>query len=188
MVDEPQPGEEEGQADEQQPQDEEQSALEQELEERRANEVAFSWQASEFVHHNKGAAWYLGLAAVILVPAAGLAFLHYWIEMGALAAAAVAVLVYAGKVPKTMSYELTPDGLNVGGKEYPFANFRSFGVVPDAEWHSIELAPAKRLQPPISVLFDSQDFDQIVGHLELHLPRVDQAPDVLDRLARAVRF
>src|SRR6266567_931517 len=29
-----------------------------ELEERRASEVAFGWQASEYVHHHKGIAWY----------------------------------------------------------------------------------------------------------------------------------
>jgi hypothetical protein len=162
--------------------------IEQEFEERRAHETAYSWQASEFVHHHKGVAWYIGLAGIILVPAAGLTFLHSWIELGALATGAVALLVYANKTPKALLYELTPEGIAIDGRTHPYGDFRSFSVLPDAEWHSIELEPAKRFQPPISVLFDSDDFDPIVGHLELHLPRDDRPPDLMDQLVRRLRF
>jgi hypothetical protein len=167
---------------------EDQEDVDQELEERRAEETAYSWQASEFVHHHKGAAWYLGLAGIILVPAAGLMFLHSWIELGALAVGAVALLVYARKPPRTLTYELTSEGIAIDGRSFPYANFRSFSVLPDAEWHSIELEPARRFQPPITVLFNSDDLDQVVGHLELHLPRDDRPPDLMDQLIRRLRF
>ena len=74
------------------------------------------------------------------------------------------------------------------GRLYPFSYFRSFSVVADEEWHSIDLEPVKRLSPRVVVLFDTEDFDEIVGHLELHLPREDREPDVIERISRYVRF
>jgi hypothetical protein len=158
------------------------------LEEQRAYEEGFSWEASEYVHHHKGLAWYVGLVGVVLVPAIGLALLKYWIELGALLVGGVALLVYANKAPRTLMYELTPEGIAIDGRSYPFSDFRSFSVLPAAEWHSIDLEPARRFRPPVSVLFNTGDLDQIVGHLELHLTRDDQAPDLIDQISRRLRF
>jgi hypothetical protein len=85
-------------------------------------------------------------------------------------------------------YELTPKGISIDGKSYAYKEFRSFGVLSDVEWHTIDLEPTKRFSPRITVLFSDDDFDEIVGHLELHLPREDQRPDVIDRLSRYLRF
>jgi hypothetical protein len=159
-----------------------------ELEEARAEEVAFSWQASEYVHHKKGAGWYLmlfGLTAVLVVVCVWQA---WWIQIGLVVMAAIALAVYAGKPPRTLTYELTPKGMQIEGKKYPFSQLRSFSVYEDAEWHSIDLIPTRRFAPAITVLFNSDDLDEIVGHLELHLPRADQEPDYVDRLTRYLRF
>jgi hypothetical protein len=153
-----------------------------------ANEVAFSWQSSEFVHHHKGVAWYGGLAAGVAVLVLAAALLHYWIEIGAFLVMGLAILVYAQKPPRTMLYELSPAGITIDGRQFPFSEFRSFGVVPDAEWHTIDLEPTKRFTPRITVLFRDEDFEEIVGHLELHLPRIDRKPDVIERLSRYLRF
>jgi hypothetical protein len=159
-----------------------------ELEEARANEVAFSWQASEFVHHHKGPGWYATLFGGLAVLAIIAGLLGYWLEIGAFVAMGAAIMVYARKPPRTLMYELTPKGITIEGKEYLYTEFRSFGVLEEDEWHSIDLEPVKRLSPRISVLFDSDDYDDIVDHLELHLPRTDRDPDVIERLSRFLRF
>ncbi len=159
-----------------------------ELEEARANEVAFSWQASEYVHHHKGIGWYAALAGVVGVLVIGAALLRFWLEVGAFLVMAAAIIVYARKPPRTLLYELTPKGITIEGKAYPFAEFRSFGVFEDDEWHSIDLEPTKRFSPRITVLFETADLDDIVGHLELHLPRTDREPDLIERATRYLRF
>jgi hypothetical protein len=160
----------------------------QELEELRANEVAFSWQAAEYVQHHKGLSWYLGLAGALVV-LLGLALLvKDWMAIAAFVVAAIAAVVYAHKPPRTMLYELTPTGISIDGKQYPYTNLRSFGVLADEAWHTIDLEPTQRLAPRISILFQDNDFESIVGHLELHLPRIDRKPDVVERLTRYLRF
>ena len=159
-----------------------------ELEEARENEVAFSWQASEYVHHKKGAGWYMMLFGVVAVLVVVCVWQQWWIQIGLVVMAGVALAVYAGKPPRTLTYELTPQGVQIEGKKYPFSLLRSFSVYEDNEWHSIDLIPTRRFAPAITVLFNSDDLDEIVGHLELHLPRADQKPDYVDQLTRYLRF
>jgi hypothetical protein len=159
-----------------------------ELEEARANEVAFSWQASEYVHHHKGVGWYAGLAGAIAVLILILALLRYWLQIAVFVAMGIAIFVYAKKPPRTLMYELTPKGITIEGKQYPFSNFRSFGVLKDEEYHTIDLEPVKRFSPRINILFNPDDLESIVGHLELHLPRTDREPDIIEKASRYLRF
>jgi hypothetical protein len=153
-----------------------------------APEMAFSWQASEYVHHHKSASWYVVLAVTLAALVAGALFLRLWLYVGVFLIMGVAVVVYARKPPRTMTYELSSEGVHVDGKLFPFSAFRSFGVLPDEEWHSIDLEPAKAFNPRMVLLFDTNDLDAIVGHLELHLPRMDRQPDIIERITRYLRF
>ena len=151
-------------------------------------EVAFSWEASEFVHNHKSPSWYGVLALLVAVLASLAVWLHLWLEIGVFLAMGAAVVVYARKPPRTLLYELSEEGVHIDGKLRPFTDFRSFGVMPDDEWHSIDLEPAKRFSPRTVLLFNSEDFEPIVSHLELHLPREDRDLDFIERLTRYVRF
>ena len=151
-------------------------------------EMAFSWQASEYVHHHKSMLWYVVLFMAVIVLAALAIWLHYWLEIGVFVIMGVAVAVYARKPPRTLLYELSDEGVHVDGKLYPFSVFRSFSVVPDEEWHSIDLESSKRFNPRLVLLFNTPDLDEIVDHLELHLPREDRDPDLIERITRYLRF
>jgi hypothetical protein len=170
------------------PQAERVDSADAELERLRAEEQAFRWQASEYVHHHKSAAWYAGLAAFTAALVGLAVVLHYWTSIALFGVMAVAVVIYANKPPRTMTYELSPDGLKIDDKDYHYKEFRSFGVLPDVDWHSIDLEPAKRFSPRITVLFGDDDLKTIVGHLELHLPRVDRKPDLVEQATRYLRF
>jgi hypothetical protein len=159
-----------------------------ELAELRGDEVAFSWQASEYVHHNKGMNWYAGLAAGVAVLVGIAALTRQWIDIVLFAMVGAALVIYGRKPPRLMTYELTPKGIRIDGKDYMYSEFRSFGVLPDVEWHTIDLEPTQRFSPRITVLFSDDDFKNIVGHLELHLPRVDRKPDLVEQLTRYLRF
>jgi hypothetical protein len=159
-----------------------------ELEELRENEVAYRWQASEYVHNNKSGMWYLGLVGLLIVLIGLAALLRYWLEIVAFLAMGAAIVVYARRAPRVLTYELGPTGITVEGKELPFSQFTSFGVLADIDWHTIDLEPVQRFAARLSIIFDPNDFDAIVGHLELHLPRVDRDPDVIERVARLIRF
>jgi hypothetical protein len=151
-------------------------------------EIAFRWQASEFVHHNKSMMWYAILIFGVIVLISLSVLLHLWLEIGVFLVGGGAVIVYARKPPRTLLYELSNEGVIIDGKPHSYEEYRSFAVIPDVDWHSIDLEPVKRFSPRTALLFDTQDFEQIVGHLERHLPRQDRELEFIERLARYIRF
>lgn len=159
-----------------------------ELEELRASEEPYEWQASEYVHHHKGPFWYIILVIFIIVLMGGAVLAHYWLAAGAFLVMGGAIFVYAGKPPRTLSYELSRDGITIDGKAFPYETFRSYGVIKDIDWHTIDLTPVKRFSPRMSILFKVEDLDTITDHLDLHLPRTDRDPDIIENLSSYLRF
>ena len=149
---------------------------------------ALTWQASEYLHHQKQFGWYalLALGAMGLMILA--AITKQWLSIGVFAAMGLALGVYAGKSPRVLSYRLDEKGLTIGDKFHPYDRFRSFGVIEDVAWHSIDLEPTQRFMPRLSIMFDSQHFDQIVEILTRQLPRQDRQPDWAERLSRRLKF
>lgn len=148
----------------------------------------FSWQASEYIHHHKGFGWYL----LFFILAGGLGGLAVWTHsysgLVLLAVTIVAVLMFTNKPPRTLSYAIDSKGITIEDKFYGYDQFRSFGVVSDLAWHSIDLDPVKRFMPRLTILFDSENIDAIVSALTDRLPREDHQPDLIDRLSRALKF
>lgn len=149
---------------------------------------AFSWQASEFIHHQKSAGWYmvLGLIAVALVLAAIIT--RQWFSIAVFATMTAAVVVYAHKEPRILSYKLDDKGLTIDGKFNPYSSFKSYSVFKEPGWHMIDLDPTQRFMPRVSIIFDNDDLDTITAILDTKMPRVDRQPDWVERLTRSIRF
>jgi hypothetical protein len=150
--------------------------------------VEFSWQASEYVQHHKNALWYAGVVMVMVLLCLLGVILKLWLGIAVFLMAGIALMVHAGRAPRTLTYELTADGLLVEGKLYSYKTFRSFSVSRDVAWHTIDLEPTQRFMPRMSMLFNDEDLQTIVDHFMQHLPRVDRVPDLIDRATRSLRF
>lgn len=151
-------------------------------------ETVYSWQASEYIHHDRGPKWFAGLAGAVVVLIGIGWWFKAWLSIAMFVVMGAAIMVYARRPPRTLSYQLDHDKLIIDNQAYPLSDFRSFGVVPDPEWHMINLEPKKRFSPPIGLLFTDQDLDEITTHLELHLQHVDRRLDLVDRVSRYLRF
>jgi hypothetical protein len=148
----------------------------------------FAWQASEFIHHQKQSTWYVLLFLIAAVLIGGAVWTQQWFTVAVFAVMTIALAIYAHKPPRTLLYELTEHGLTIDGKLFNFSQFRDFAVIEDIAWHSIDLEPVQRFMPRLTILFDSKDFDHIVEILGSQLPRVDRAPDLIERFTRKIRF
>ena len=147
-----------------------------------------SWQASEFIHHEKEMNWFLGVGAVGLLLVLGLAFFVDLISAVAVFMMAAAFLSYAGRKPRTLAYELSSDGLTIDRKNYPFSDFRSFSLREEGGFASVQLIPVKRFMPAIAIYFSHDDGPRILEVLTNHLPHEDRQPDIVDRLFERLRF
>ena len=147
-----------------------------------------SWQASEYLHHKKPAAWYIGLFAIVAGLVAIAFFTRQWLSIAVFAVMAVTLAVYAHKAPRVLDYALDDHGVTIDRKFYPYTSFRSFAVIQDVGWHLIDLEPTQRFMPRLNILFEDDKFDAIVSVLRMHLPESDRQPDWIERLTRYLKF
>lgn len=149
---------------------------------------AVSWQASEYIHHEKDRIWFVLLFVAGLVLAV-VAFFLLSITFALLIAVMTVVLaVFAVRQPRIVSYQLTDSGIQINDKHFAFQEFRTFGVLQDGPLYSAVLTPNKRFMPAVTLYFPSEDGDEIVAILGSYLPMNEIEADPVDKLMRHMRF
>ena len=147
-----------------------------------------SWEASEYIHHDKGFMWVLGLIGCAVAMVALAVWLQAWTFAALIVVMAVALGVFAFRRPHVLRYTLDGEGIRVGEKFYGFEQFRAFGILGDGAFYTIMLLPTKRFAPAINVYFDEADGEKIVDILGERLPMEKVELDLVERLTRRLRF
>lgn len=152
-------------------------------------EEAITWEASEYLHHEKGLNWYLVLGGFLVV----LIGLVYFFTRDIFASVVLLIIgvvvgVYAGRKPHNINYALDGEGLTVGSKVYKLDEFKSFSINHESGILEITFMPTKRLMPTISIYITPSDGDKIVGILSKVLPNEDYKPDIVDKFLSKIRF
>jgi len=96
--------------------------------------------------------------------------------------------VTAQRKPRTLQYQVDSHGVSIGSKAYQYGLFKSFSVLEEGAFSSIQLMPLKRFMPPISLFYPPEQEEQIVNTLGSYLPHEERTHDPIDRLMRRVRF
>lgn len=147
------------------------------------------WQANEYIHREKNGVWYVFFAAIVLILMASALFLmHSWTFAVLLPVMAAALIVYAKRPPRLLSYTLSRQGLHVNDRLYGFSEFKSFAVIKGDDEYSVMLVPVKRFRPGVSVYFPEDAGEAIVDTLAARLPMREAQLDAIDRLIRKLRI
>lgn len=150
---------------------------------------AVTWQASEYIQHDKSGLWFLGVAGIALALLLIDFFLIKSWTFGALIVVmAVVTIIFARRPPRIVSYVLTPQSLQVDEKTFHIQDFRAFGVMQEDAVQYIHLLPVKRFMPAVNVYFPPEYGEQIVDILGSLLPMETIEPDFIDRLTQKIRF
>ena len=150
---------------------------------------AITWTASEFIAHQKSAAWYGKLAGVTVATAT----VTYLITRDPISTSAIVICallfgVIAARQPRQLEYRLDNQGLQIGQKHLDYEAFRSFSVVPEGAFPSVILLPLRRFSPLTTIYFAPEDQDRIVDMLAGWLPFEEYQHDAVDRLMHRIRF
>lgn len=150
---------------------------------------SISWTASEFIAHHKSPGWYLALAGAAIIGALLVWFLvHDTISVAAVLVAALFFGVFAARKPRQLQYRLDNNSLSIGERRFPYQSFRSFAVVPEGAFNSIEFLPLKRFSPLTTIYYDPADEAKIVALLADRLPLEHRQKSLIDRLMWRIRF
>jgi hypothetical protein len=148
-----------------------------------------TWTASEFIAHHKSFGWYTLLGLAALVVAAVVWLVAKDIFSAALVFVGVLLLgVYGAHKPRQLTYNFDDQGITIGHMHHTFSEFRSFSVVSEGAFASIELVPLRRFAMYTTIYFDPADEDKIINVLSTHLPMEKPRNDLVEQLMRRVRF
>ena len=148
-----------------------------------------SWQASEYVHHEKERLWFvmLGLGGLVLLAVAIFLVQSYTFAV-LIIVMTIALGVYAVRQPKIVSYQISPSGVQINDKLFHFHDFRYFGVIEDGPLYSIMLVPNKRFMPAVNLYFPVENGEAIVDAIGSRLPMEHIELDSFDKMMRYLRF
>lgn len=146
------------------------------------------WEASEYIHHEKGVLWFVVLGAITVVLGGVAIWLQAWTFLALLLVMVIALVVYANRPPRTLHYSLSQNGLTIDNRQYQYEEFKAFGIQHDGAFYSVVLIPTKRFMPAVNMFFDEKDGEEIVDILGSHLPMQKMEPDMLDQLFKKLRF
>lgn len=153
------------------------------------NKTLMEWEASEYIHHKKNPAWYLGFAVfTITVMLVMYLLLRDLISVAVVALMSAALVIFAQRPPKTLRYAITELGIEIGDSKYPYESFKSFSVVNNHGIQSIVIDPMHRYLPPITIYFEPDDGEKIFEILSNQLPYVEYKPDFVDRFMEKIKF
>lgn len=148
-----------------------------------------SWEASEYIHHEKNSQWFVIFAIVSVVLLVGMyLLLRDILSTFVIALMAIAVAVFAKREPKTLHYNVNNQGISIDDRKYSYESFRSFSLINEGAMESILLDPIQRFMPPLTLYFAPEDRDSVVDTLSDHLPYNERTPDIIDQFARKIRF
>ncbi len=148
-----------------------------------------SWTASEYVDHEKNRSWFLSIVgAAVLTAAITYLLTRDLISVVVILFAGILLAVSGARKPRTLSFELNDDGLQVGQKLYPYASFKSFTIIDEGAINSIQLLPARRFMPSLNVYYPPEQEDAIITSLGSILPHEERKRDAVDSLMRRIKF
>lgn len=146
------------------------------------------WRASEYIHHDKSVIWYIALGMITVVSAGIAAFFQQWLFAILIVVMGMALGVFARRPPREVLYRIGSDGVTIAERTFPFSQFKAFGVLDEGAFYSVQLRPAKRLMPGISIYFARDDGERIFDALAAHLPMEEMKLDPVDKFMRWLRF
>lgn len=150
-----------------------------------------AWTASEYLANPKSSGWFmlLGLASVLT------AGIVYFVTGRDIVSSIVILVigliigVFSARQPQVLDYSIDNTGFHIGQKFYPYNTFKYFSVVQESNGLGyISLMPLRRFMPPLVIHYDPNDEEKIANTLMEYLPFEDHKPDIVDSIAKRIRF
>ncbi len=147
-----------------------------------------TWQAPEFIKHDKSSSWFVALwiisAGLVVV-----AFLTKSILMGVLVfIATLVVSVYAAKEPRNIKIVLDERKINFGKESKSLDNFSSFWIFEKGSYNILSLSSKKMLQPHIKIILPEELSKDVRMILRSSLEEREQEESFIEGLSEWLKF
>ena len=144
-----------------------------------------SWKAEEFVQAERSGSWYWvgGIIALALVVLAVL--FQQWLLAVIVILLALIIFQLSRAKPAVVETKITEKGIVYREKFYPFADFKSFGIVENQ--NRLEVDATKAFGRSLSLPLDEADQERITTLLEQHLEKVEKKETFIDKFSKTLK-
>jgi hypothetical protein len=152
-------------------------------------ETILEWQAPEFRHYPKNAAWFITYAIIVALLVAYEIVQHDW--FGAISIIIIAGLfaAFALHKPKEVMIRLTTHGLHIDDTNIPYDNIRHFWIVDTENHKTLNIETTAYLNHQLSIELHEQDPDEVQEILEELLPEHEQTQETaIQKIAHRFKF
>lgn len=152
------------------------------------NQDVLSWDTQAFTHTGKTSTWYGAFGMGVLL--ASIAIYLITKDIATVIAIIVVSILFAvglSRRPSVVKYSVGASGFTIGGKRYPYSQFRSFSVVYERTANTLILTPLKRFMLPIVLNYPSEIEEDLVEIIAVRLPFTEKPGDALDQVTRQAR-
>jgi hypothetical protein len=149
-----------------------------------------TWQASEYIQHDKSPLWYILFTVVVCVFVGAAIFLQAWTFVVLIPVMAVALMVYTHRPPHVISYALSEKGLYINDMLHPMGEFKAFSIAQSAnpQQNQLVLTPVKRFRPSLTIFFPSEVGEELVDIMGAYLPDQPYKLDAFDKIIQKLRI
>lgn len=135
------------------------------------NPNTISWQAPEFRHYPKNAAWYVTMGAVCVLVIAFFVIIENDIFAAVcLGLIAILAVIFSRQVPLKVEIELNSRGIRFGNLSYPYKQVKYFWVVHNEKHKSLNLHTSALMNNVVILELEGQDPEQVRQFLLGHIP------------------
>jgi hypothetical protein len=151
-----------------------------------SEKVLFSWNGPSFMQSEKTTRWYLMAGLVILGIIGYSAWQKDWFVIGvAIIVSAILFWYTHAMVPQDVNYRLTPMGVYVDEKFYPFSEMHSFWMVYNQSVKSLYIVFRKKYLPALVINIEKLDPLVLKGYLLKKLPEQEsRGESLVDKFTR----
>ncbi len=152
-------------------------------------ETILEWQAPEFRHYPKNAAWFITLGIIVALLVAYEIIQHDWFGSISIIIIASLFAAFALHRPKEVTIRLTTIGLHIDDTSIPYNNIRQFWIVDTDNHKTLNIDTTAYLNHQLSIELSDQNPDEVQEILEELLPeKTDAEETVIQRIAHRFKF
>ncbi len=150
---------------------------------------SFSWESSEYVHHERNRLWY-----VVYISASALIAIVIFLITRDIFSSLTLVLMSGGLLfmvrqkPQNRKYTISEDGIEVDGRFFDFERFRSFSIVPEGDIFLLSMRPVRRFDLAIEAYFVEDQGESIFNILKDYLPQETKNESVVTNIIHRMKL
>lgn len=152
-------------------------------------EPIIEWEAPEFRHYPKNAAWFITFGIIAALIIGFELFMRDWFGAVSVGIIAIFFAVFAMHKPKTVTVTISTHGVHIDDSHIPYSRIKQFWIVDNDNHKTLNLETTAYLNHLLAIELENQDADEVQELLAELLPEKEENRElVTQRIAHRIKF